>query len=89
MRVLNGQTAIELVKFHSPVDKRGVQPVPANTLGIRHLAIVEEDIDVTDAKLKELGVELSSEIQTYDDGYKLCYVRGPEGIIIELAKEIG
>lgn len=89
MRVPNGQTAIELVKFNSPVDERGVQPVPANTLGIRHLAIVVQDIDATVAKLKERGAEPFSDVQTYEDDYKLCYVRGPEGIIVEVAEEIG
>jgi catechol 2,3-dioxygenase-like lactoylglutathione lyase family enzyme len=89
MRVPNGETGIELIKFHSPVDEGGVQPVAANTLGIRHLAIAVEDLDATVSKLKERGTELVGEVQRYEDVYKLCYVRGPEGIIIELAEEIG
>lgn len=89
MRVPNGQTCIELVKFHRPVDERDSQPDPANRLGIRHLTIVVEDIEATIARVKERGAQPFSEVQTYEDVYKLCYVRGPEGIIIELVEEIG
>lgn len=89
MRVPEGQAGIELIKFHRPADERGVRPAPANALGIRHIAFVVEDIEAVVAKLKERSTELFGEVQSYRDTYKLCYVRGPEGIILELAERIG
>ena len=82
-----GQTNIELVQFFTPADKGGIQKLPANTLGIRHIAFVVDDIEAIVASLKEKGTEIFSEIQDLE-GYRLCYVRGPEGIILELAEEI-
>ena len=90
-RVPNGQAnqaSIELVTYHSPQDEKGIQQLPANTLGIRHIAFVVEDIEAIVAHLKEKGTETFSEIYNYEGIYKLCYVRGPEGIILELAEEI-
>lgn len=89
MRVPDGQAGIELIKFHTPADERGVRPAPANTLGIRHIAFAVENIEAVVAKLKERGAEPFSEVQSFEDTYKLCYVRGPEGIILELAERIG
>jgi catechol 2,3-dioxygenase-like lactoylglutathione lyase family enzyme len=60
----------------------------ANTLGIRNIAFAVEDIEAVVAKLKEKGMETFSEIQDFEGRYKLCYVRGPEGIILELAEEV-
>jgi catechol 2,3-dioxygenase-like lactoylglutathione lyase family enzyme len=85
----DGETNLELSKFHTPAAENGVQHSLANTLGIRHIALVVEDIEAVVAKLKEKGAELIGEIVNYKDVYKLCYVRGPEGIILELAEEIG
>ncbi len=84
----DGQTQIELTKFYTPSDEKGIQPSFANTLGIRHITFAVEDIEALVAKLKQRGTEIFSEIQRYEDSYKLCYVRGPEGIIVELAEEI-
>lgn len=89
MRVPDGQAGIELIKFHTPADERGVRPAPANTLGIRHIAFAVENIEAVVAKLKERGAEPFREVQSFEDTYKLCYVRGPEGIILELAERIG
>jgi len=83
-----GGVSIELVKFYSPVDEKGIQPSQANTLGIRHIAILVDDLDAVVAKLKTKGVELFSEIQIYEDVYKEIFVRGPEGIILEMAEEL-
>lgn len=83
-----GQAKIELIKFYTPSDENGVQPQPANTLGIRHIAFIVEDIEAVVARLKEKGAEVFSEIQQYEDIYKLIYIRGPEGIILELAQEL-
>lgn len=82
------QTWIELIKFYSPSNEKDSQQPFANTLGIRHIAFTVEDIEAVVAKLKNKGTEIFSEIQQYEESYKLCYVRGPEGIILELAEEI-
>lgn len=84
----DGEATIELVKFHTPSDENGIQPASANTLGIRHIAFAVEDIEAIVAKLKKKGAELIGEIQNYENAYKLCYIRGPEGIILELAEQI-
>ncbi|TCJ01243.1 VOC family protein [Cytobacillus praedii] len=83
-----GQTWIELIKFYSPTNEKDSQQPFANTLGIRHIAFTVENIEAVVAKLKNKGTEIFSEIQQYEESYKLCYVRGPEGIILELAEEI-
>ncbi|WP_099157077.1 VOC family protein [Virgibacillus ndiopensis] len=84
----DGQAWIELVKFNTPSDEKGIQRPFANTLGIRHICFAVEDIEAIVAKLKKKGTEFFSEIQQYEESYKLCYVRGPEGIILELAEQI-
>ena len=83
-----GEATIELVKFHQPQDEKGIQPSLANTLGIRHICFNVEDLDAILAKLKKHGAELIGEIQTYENIYRLCYIRGPEGIILELAEKL-
>ena len=84
----DGQATLELVKFHTPSDEIGIQQPFVNTLGIQHIAFAVEDIEAIVAKLKKKGAELFGEIQNYENAYKLCYVRGPEGIILELAEKI-
>ena len=84
----DGQTWIELIKFYKPSDEKNIQQTFANTLGIRHIAFTVEDIEAVVANLKKKGTEIFSEIQQYEESYKLCYVRGPEGIILELAEKI-
>ncbi|WP_175615566.1 VOC family protein [Piscibacillus halophilus] len=84
----DGQATLELVKFHTPSDEKGIQQSFANTLGIRHIAFAVEDIESIVAKLKKNGAKLIGEIQNYKNTYKLCYIRGPEGIILELAEKI-
>lgn len=86
--VPGGQTWIELVKYYSPSDEKGIQQTFANTLGFRHICLNVEDLDAIIAKLKKRGTETFSEIQQYEESYKLCYVRGPEGIILELAEKL-
>ncbi len=83
-----GQANLELIKYYRPSDENGIQRPLANTLGIRHIAFVVEDIKAVVAKLKTKGHEIFGEIQSYEESYKLCYVRGPEGIILELAEPI-
>jgi catechol 2,3-dioxygenase-like lactoylglutathione lyase family enzyme len=88
LRTPDGGANLELVKFYKPLDEKGMQRPLANTLGIRHICFAVEDIEAVVAKLKKKGAELFGEIQNYENAYKLCYVRGPEGIILELAEQI-
>ena len=85
----DGHGRIELTKFHTPSTQGGDRRVPANTPGIRHIAFAVEDIDAVVARLRARGSELVGELERYEDSYRLCYVRGPEGIIVELAEHIG
>jgi catechol 2,3-dioxygenase-like lactoylglutathione lyase family enzyme len=80
---------LELTKFHTPSTQGGTRHAPANTPGIRHVAFAVEDIDAVVAGLRARGAELVGELERYEDSYRLCYVRGPERIIIELAEQIG
>jgi catechol 2,3-dioxygenase-like lactoylglutathione lyase family enzyme len=85
----DGHGRLELIKFHSPSDQGDNLPAPANTPGIRHVAFAVEDIDAVVAGLRARGAELVGELERYEDSYRLCYVRGPEGIIVELAEQVG
>jgi len=85
----DGQGRLELVKFHAPTSQGGDRHAPANTPGIRHLAFAVDDIDAVVSGLQARGAELVGEVENYEDIYRLCYVRGPEGIIVELAERIG
>jgi catechol 2,3-dioxygenase-like lactoylglutathione lyase family enzyme len=85
----DGHGRVELAKFHTPPSQDGNQHEPANAPGIRHVAFAVEDIDAVVAALRARGTELIGELERYKDSYRLCYVRGPEGIIVELAEEIG
>ena len=89
LRTPDGHGEIELVKFHSPPTQGGEPHAPANTPGLRHLAFLVEDIDAVVAGLQARGTELVGELVRYENSYRLCYVRGPEGIIVELAEKIG
>ena len=85
----DGHGRLELVKFHAPAGRGGDRHAPANTPGIRHLTFAVDDIDAVVARLRGHGAELVGEVERYEDIYRLCYVRGPEGIIVELAERIG
>jgi catechol 2,3-dioxygenase-like lactoylglutathione lyase family enzyme len=85
----DGHGRLELTKFHSPSTQGGNGRAPANTPGIRHLAFAVEDIDAVVAGLRDRGFELVGKLERYKDIYRLCYVSGPEGIIVELAERIG
>jgi len=89
METPDGHGRLELIKFHAPSGRGGDRHAPANTPGIRHLAFVVNDIDAVVAGLQARGAELVGEMERYEDIYRLCYVRGPEGIIVELAEQIG
>jgi catechol 2,3-dioxygenase-like lactoylglutathione lyase family enzyme len=85
----DGHARLELVKFHAPSVRGGDGHAPANTPGIRHLTFAVDDIDAALATVRSRGGELVGEVENYEDIYRLCYVRGPEGIIVELAERIG
>ncbi|WP_317966714.1 VOC family protein [Sporosarcina oncorhynchi] len=84
----DGETTLELVKFHTLSDEKEFQQHFPTTLGVSHIAFAVENIEVVVAKLKKSGAELLGEIKTYENIIKLCYVRGPEGIVLELAEKI-
>jgi catechol 2,3-dioxygenase-like lactoylglutathione lyase family enzyme len=88
MRTPDGHGQIELTKFHNPVATTAEPNVPANTLGLRRVMFTVDDIEDVVARLRAHGAELVGEVTRYEDSYLLCYVRGPEGIIISLSEEL-
>ena len=89
MQTPDGNGRLELVKFHSPSNQGDNRHAPANAPGIRHITFAVEDLDAVVARLQARGAELVGEVERYKDIFRLCYIRGPEGIIIELAEKIG
>lgn len=89
MRTPDGNGKVELTKFRSP-DLVDVKPAiaPPNTIGLRQIMFAVDDLDDTLARLRAHGTELIGELVQYENMYKLCYVRGPAGIIIALAEEL-
>jgi catechol 2,3-dioxygenase-like lactoylglutathione lyase family enzyme len=89
MRTPDGHGRLELMKFHRP-PALSAEPknAPANTLGIRRIMFAVEDIEDVLARLSARGAELIGELEQYEDSYRLCYVRGPEGIIVALAEQL-
>jgi predicted enzyme related to lactoylglutathione lyase len=89
MRTPDGHSRLELTKFHTPPAVRAEpESAPANALGIRRIMFAVDDIDDVVARLRSLGAELVGEIAQYEDIYRLCFLRGPEGIIIGLAEQL-
>ena len=90
MRTPDGHNRVELSKFHKPQAVRSdPEFAPSNTLGIRRIMFTVENVDDVVARLRRHGAELVGEIAQYEDKYRLCFLRGPEGIIIGLAEQIG
>jgi catechol 2,3-dioxygenase-like lactoylglutathione lyase family enzyme len=89
MRTPDGHSRLELTKFLRPT-AGSVEPkkAPANTLGIRRIMFAVEDIEDVLARLRAHGAELVGEMAQYEDKYRLCYVRSPEGIIVALAQQL-
>jgi catechol 2,3-dioxygenase-like lactoylglutathione lyase family enzyme len=85
----DGGSSIEIIKFLIPDDGGAMDQRPVHALGLRHIAFEVDDLDAVVAKLKAKGMDVFSEIQNYENVYKLCYCRGPEGIILDLAEKIG
>ena len=90
MRTPDGSGRVELSKFHTPPPVRAEpENPPANTLGIRRIMFAVDGLDDVVARLRSHGAELVGEIAQYEDIYRLCFLRGPEGIIIGLAEQLG
>ena len=89
MRTPDGHGRLELTKFHTPA-AISAEPENAlgNTLGLRSIMFVVDDIDATVAGLRAHGTEFVGEVAQYQDSYRLCYVRGPAGIIVALAEQL-
>lgn len=89
VRTPDGHGRVELTTFHTP-KAINAEPknAPANTLGMRRIMFAVEDIDDVVARLRTHGAELVGELVQYGNSYRLCYVRGPEGIIIALAEQL-
>ncbi|MGW4873815.1 VOC family protein [Streptomyces chartreusis] len=90
LRVPGGHGRVELAKFHRP---KAITPepkhAPANTLGLRRVMFAVDDIDDVVARVRAHGAELVGEIVQYENVYRLCYVRGPEDIVVGLAEQLG
>jgi catechol 2,3-dioxygenase-like lactoylglutathione lyase family enzyme len=90
MRTPDGHGRVELSRFHTPPAVRAEpRDAPSNALGIRRIMFAVEDIDDVVARLRGHGGELVGEIAQYEDAYRLCFMRGPEGIVIGLAEQLG
>ena len=90
MRTPDGHGRVELSRFHTPPAVRAEpENAPSNALGIRRIMFTVEDVDDVVARLRSHGGELVGEITQYEDSYRLCFLRGPEGIIIGLAEQLG
>ena len=85
----DGHGRIELVKFHAPSSPAADRHAPTNTPGLRHLAFEVDDIDAALDRARARGGVLVGELERYENIYRLCYVRGPEGVIVELAERLG
>jgi len=89
MRTPDGHGRLELTKFHNPqLVKSEPAIAPPNTLGLRSVMFALENLDDTVARLQATGAELIGEVAQYEDMYRLCYMRGPAGIIVALAEEL-
>src|ERR1700675_3165248 len=89
MRTPDGHGRIELSRFLAPPVVADHRNAPVNALGYLRVMFAVDDLDDTLARLRRHGAQLVDEVVQYDDVYRLCYVRGPEGILIGLAEQIG
>ena len=89
MRTPDGHGRLELSRFLAPTPIADHRNAPVNALGYLRVMFAVDDIDETLARLREHGAELVSEVVRYQETYRLCYIRGPEGLLIGLAQELG
>ena len=89
LRTPDGHGKVELSKFHAPAAIRSEpQNAPANTLGIRRIMFAVDNVDDVVTRLRTHGAELVGEVAQYEDIYRVCFIRGPEGIILGLAEDL-
>ncbi len=89
MRTPDGHSRLELSRFLTPTVVADHRNAPVNALGYLRVMFTVEDIDDTLARLRKCGAQLVGEVVQYKDAYRLCYIRGPEGLLIGLAQELG
>lgn len=85
----DGRGQLELSRFHAPLDAEPAAADASNRLGLRHIAIAVDDLDAALAGVRALGYGLVGDVERYAEAYLLCYVRGPEGVLVEVAQELG
>ena len=89
MRTPDGHSRLELSRFLSPPVVADHRTAPVNALGYLRVMFAVDDLDETLARLRKHGAQLVDEVVRYEDVYRLCYIRGPEGLLIGLAEQIG
>ena len=90
MRTPDGHSKLELTRYHNPAaNSAKPEKLPPNTLGLHRVMFTVDDIDDTIARLRTHGAELLGQVAQYESMFRLCYLRGPAGIIVALAEEIG
>ena len=89
MRTPDGHSRLELTRFDAPAVVSDHRTAPVNSLGYLRVMFAVEDLDDTLARLSKLGAKVVDEVVNYQGVYRLCYLRGPEGILIGLAEELG
>src|ERR1043165_9030479 len=89
MRTPDRHSRLELSRFLAPAVVADHRNAPVNALGYLRVMFTVEDIDATLARLRKLGAQLVGEVVQYENVYRLCYIRGPEGLLIGLAEELG
>jgi catechol 2,3-dioxygenase-like lactoylglutathione lyase family enzyme len=89
MRTPDGHSRLELSRFLTPPAVADHRNAPVNALGYLRIMFAVDDIDDTLARLRKRGAQVVGEVVQYEDSYRLCYIRGPEGLLIGLAEQIG
>ena len=89
MRTPDGHSRLELSRFLTPPAVADHRNAPVNALGCLRVMFAVDDIDETLARLRQRGAQLVGEVVQYEDAYRLCYIRGPEGLLIGLAEKLG
>jgi catechol 2,3-dioxygenase-like lactoylglutathione lyase family enzyme len=89
LRTPDGHSRLELSRFDAPAIASDHRTAPVNSLGYLRVMFTVDDLDDTLARLRKLGATVVDEVVTYEDLYRLCYIRGPEGLLIGLAQQLG
>jgi catechol 2,3-dioxygenase-like lactoylglutathione lyase family enzyme len=89
LRTPDGNGRVELAQYYAPVAEMPAQAPAANTVGLHRIMFAVDDIDATIERLRPHGAEVMGEVAQFEQMYRLCYLRGPDGIIVALAEQIG